>query len=153
MNGRVRRRGNSQRLVWTVGLPLVIIVVVVIVVVMKLGGDKWFATLSVSDDNIETLIKGTGFSDDNWKFDSGNNVYYQIGLRYAMKSVSDTYETMGIYVPGQYLTCVENGDKYKCAVNETEELNGYTSQDAPMVMPIEGTEYEAVRRLVPITIE
>ena len=41
------------------------------------------------------------FNTSNWSYDQTNNVYYQIGVTYCQKPASTTYETLGIYVPGE----------------------------------------------------
>ena len=56
------------------------------------------------------------FNDSNWSLDSTNGVYYQIGLEYCTNITSTIHQTMGIYVPKEYLICTESGDKYKCHI-------------------------------------
>ena len=79
----------------------------------------------------------------NWSYDSTNNVYYQIGLVYVSNPATKEYESMGIYVPGDYMDCSKSGDTYKCTLNETNEVAGYTSKTAPIVMPINTAGYSA----------
>ena len=43
----------------------------------------------------------------NWNYDSTNNVYYQILVPYCTSPASETYETLGIYIPGEYMTCTQ----------------------------------------------
>ena len=44
------------------------------------------------------------FNTSNWNYDSTNKVYYQIGVTYCQNPASTTYETLGIYVPGEYMS-------------------------------------------------
>ena len=48
------------------------------------------------------------FDNTNWSYDSTNNVYYQIGVFYCSNPASTTHESLGIYVPGEYMTCTES---------------------------------------------
>ncbi len=79
----------------------------------------------------------------NWSYDETNNVYYQIGLVYASNPATVEYESMGIYVPGDYMDCSKSGETYKCNLNETNKVSGYTSLTAPIVMPINTAGYSA----------
>ena len=56
---------------------------------------------SPSKRNLASLTLSTS----NWSYDSSNNVYYQIGVTYCTTPASTTYETLGIYVPGEYMSC------------------------------------------------
>ncbi len=83
------------------------------------------------------------FGSDNWSYDETNNVYYQIGVDYVENVVSSDYESFGIYVPGEYLKCTENGDKYACEPDSSSSVNGYTASTAPIVMPVNTPGYSA----------
>ena len=83
------------------------------------------------------------FNSNNWSYDSDNNIYYQIGVDYVQNVVSSDYQSFGIYIPGEYLDCIENGDKYSCKINDSTEVNGYTASTAPIVMPINTPGYSA----------
>jgi len=48
----------------------------------------------------------------NWSYDSTNNVYYQIDVTYCTNPATTTYETLGIYIPGEYMTCTQGSSKY-----------------------------------------
>lgn len=91
-----------------------------------------------------TTTASLDFNSANWSYDADNNVYYQIGNYYVSKPVSETYETFGIYVPGDYLNCEQGSDdKYTCEVNQSSEVNGYTASTAPVVMPVNTPGYSA----------
>ena len=145
INRRIGRSGSGLGLVWIIGIPLVIVVTVVVLLVMKIGGDKWFGDHASGEGVEPTRIEAMEFSTNNWSYDRSNNVYYQIKVRYVLDPVSDDYETLGIYVPGEYLSCVEKDSKYECAVDASGTLNDYTAMSAPIVMPIDASEYEAVK--------
>ena len=63
-----------------------------------------FSTISSLPHSQRKLASLT-LDSSNWSYDSTNNVYYQIGVTYCTTPASTTYETLGIYVPGEYMTC------------------------------------------------
>ena len=82
-------------------------------------------------------------STSNWSYDSSNNVYYQIGVTYCANPASTTYETLGIYVPGEYMTCTQGSSTYSCSINTSGKKGSYTALNAPFVMPINTSGYSA----------
>ena len=80
----------------------------------------------------------------NWSYDSSNNVYYQIGITYCSNPVSTTYETLGIYIPGEYMTCSASNSKYSCSINSSGIKGSYTASNAPYVMPVNTPGYTAM---------
>lgn len=86
------------------------------------------------------------FNNAAWHYDSANNVYWQIGVQYAAKPETTTYESMGIYVPGAYMTATPNGDgMYTAKINGQGVVNGYSAKSAPMVFPVDTPAYSAVK--------
>lgn len=84
----------------------------------------------------ETAISG------KWQYNSSADMYYIVGLYYGSKVADATYEQMGIFVPGAYMTCSANSDgTYTCSVNTTGKVNGYTSATAPVVIPVNTPGY------------
>lgn len=84
------------------------------------------------------------FNNSAWKYDAANDVYWQIGVKYCAKPAATDYETLGIYIPGAYLTATANGDgTYTAKVNEKGALNGFTASTAPMVFPVNTPGYSA----------
>ena len=81
----------------------------------------------------------------NWSYDSTNNVYYQIGVAYCTSPVSTDYESLGIYVPGEYMTCTSSGSTYSCSINSSGTKGSYTSKNAPFVMPVNTSGYSAMK--------
>lgn len=87
-----------------------------------------------------------------WMYHSDDNVYYQIGISYCETPADASYETLAVFVPGDYLEGTDNGDgTYTCEVNPEAEVNGYTAQTAPIVMPIETPGYTAQAALTGYT--
>lgn len=90
--------------------------------------------------NIETLI----FNTKAWQYDATNNIYYQIGVKYVSKPETTDYETLGIYVPGAYMTATANGDgTYTAVIDGNGTVNGFTAKTAPMVFPVNTPGYMA----------
>ena len=81
----------------------------------------------------------------NWNYDSTNNVYYQIGVTYCTSPASETYETLGIYIPGEYMTCTQGSSTYTCSINSSGTKGSYTSKNAPFVMPVNTSGYSAMK--------
>ena len=95
--------------------------------------------------NQKITLSSLEFNTENWSFDSQNGVYYQLQLEYCTKISSSTYQSMGIYVPKEYLSCTENSGKYKCEVNKSGKKGSYTAINAPIVMPVDTPGYAAMK--------
>ncbi|MCD7854576.1 MAG: copper amine oxidase N-terminal domain-containing protein [Clostridiales bacterium] len=81
-----------------------------------------------------------------WQYNEESGVYWQVGINYCSNPVDLTYETMGIFVPQEYMTTEANGDgTYTCTVNTDGQINGYTSETAPMVIPVNTPGYSAMK--------
>ncbi|MBQ6393785.1 esterase [Candidatus Saccharibacteria bacterium] len=79
----------------------------------------------------------------NWSYDSSDGVYYQIGVPYLANTESSN-ETMGIYVPEEYMSCKETeNDLYSCEINKTGKKGDYTAETAPIVIPVNTPGYSA----------
>ena len=80
--------------------------------------------LSQSKRSLDSL----DFDNSNWNFNSTNRVYYQIGLVYCKKPVNTDYQSLAIYVPEKYLTCIaQDAGKYYCKINISGKKGNYTS--------------------------
>ncbi|MCR5526394.1 MAG: tannase [Lachnospiraceae bacterium] len=81
-----------------------------------------------------------------WQYNSDDNVYYQIGISYCETPADESYESLAVFVPGDYMKATDNGDgTYTCELN-TEATVGscdYTAETAPIVMPINTPGYAA----------
>jgi hypothetical protein len=84
------------------------------------------------------------FNNSVWNYDADNDVYWQIGVQYSATPETMDYETLGIYVPGVYVTATANGDgTYTATLNEQGTLNGFTAKTAPWVFPVNTPGYSA----------
>lgn len=67
-----------------------------------------------------------------------------MGVAYCTSPASEDYETLGIYVPGAYLTGTDNGDgTYTCELAPEGTAGGHTAADAPIVIPVNTAGYAA----------
>ena len=84
------------------------------------------------------------FNNAAWNYDSNNDIYWQIGVQYAATPETTEYETLGIYIPGAYMTATDNGDgTYTAAINDSGTLNGFTAKTAPIMFPVNTPGYSA----------
>ena len=80
-----------------------------------------------------------------WQYDEDSDVYWQVGLSYCANPADESYETLGIFVPGAYMTGTANGDgSYTCEVNADGTVAGYTADTAPVVLPVNTPGYSAM---------
>ncbi len=88
---------------------------------------------------------GLALDNTGWSFDSANDVYYVIGRSYAATPLAPELQTLGIFVPGKYLTATKNADgvTYTATVNATGSVGGFTAATAPIVLPVETPGYAA----------
>ena len=99
---------------------------------------------AAGSDSYEENYAGLKFDNSKWNYDRTNNVFWQIGVRYCTVPSSDDYETLGIYVPGQYMQAVKNSNgTYTCTVNNAGTLKGYTAKTAPVIWPVDTPGYAA----------
>ena len=79
-----------------------------------------------------------------WSYDSEGDVYYQLGVSYAATPQAPDYETLGVFVPGAYMTATGNGDgTYTAAVNTAGAVGSFTAETAPAVLPVDTPGYSA----------
>ncbi len=94
--------------------------------------------------NYSVDFEALTFDHTAWQYDADNNVYYQYGVAYCGSPETLDYETMGIYVPGDYMEGSDNGDgTYTCTFNYSVNIGGYTVEEAPIVMPVNTAGYSA----------
>lgn len=102
---------------------------------------------SVSENNADTQ-DGTALSKvdmTKWQYNEENDVYWQTGIVYCENPADETYENLGIYVPGAYMTGTENDDgTYTCEVNPSGTVGGFTAETAPIVIPVDTPGYTAM---------
>ena len=79
-----------------------------------------------------------------WQYNAADDVYYQVGIVYCANPADTTYESMGIFIPGTYMTGTDNGDgTYTCTVNPEGTAGNYTAETAPYVIPVNTPGYSA----------
>ena len=79
-----------------------------------------------------------------WNYEEDADVYWQVGISYCESPANSSYETLGIYVPGAYMDAEDNGDgTYTCTLNTESEIEGYTAESAPIVIPVNTPGYSA----------
>lgn len=97
-------------------------------------------------ENAKSSGNGFGSIDHaGWQYQEDDDVYWQIGISYCETPADETYETLGIFVPGAYMDAVENGDgSYTCTINDTAQVEGFTASTAPIVIPVNTPGYSAM---------
>ncbi|MCD8356392.1 MAG: S9 family peptidase [Clostridia bacterium] len=101
----------------------------------------------ISKTNEETKIETQLDKIDmtQWQYNEENDVYWQSGIVYCENPADETYENLGIYVPGAYMTGTENDDgTYTCEINTSGTVEGYTAETAPIVIPVDTPGYAAM---------
>ena len=107
----------------------------------------------VSQTKTEDVVSNLSKIDmSKWEYNADDNVYYQIGISYCETPADSSYETLAVFVPGDYFSGTENGDgTYTCEINPDASVNGYSAKTAPIVMPIETPGYTAQTALTSYT--
>lgn len=97
--------------------------------------------VTVSDYE-EALAK---IDNTTWNYNAEDNVYWQVGIQYCANPVDLTYETLGIFVPAEYMNATDNGDgTFTCELNLDGKVGDYTAETAPIVIPVETPGYMAM---------
>lgn len=72
-----------------------------------------------------------------WQYNEANDVYWQTGISYCETPADASYENLGIFVPGAYMTGTPNGDgTYTCVIDDSGAAGGFTAATAPIVFPV-----------------
>lgn len=101
------------------------------------------ASAENTDDNA-AMTYDLRFNNSAWNYDADDDVYWQIGVVYCTSPETIEYESLGIYVPGVYMTALDNGDgTFTCALNSKAMVNGYTAKTAPIIIPVNTAGYAA----------
>ena len=70
---------------------------------------------------------------------------YKRQIQYCANPVDLTYETLGIFVPAEYMNATDNGDgTFTCELNLDGKVGDYTAETAPIVIPVETPGYMAM---------
>jgi len=104
------------------------------------GGSK---SSSHSNSNSSSASSGglSTLNGEGWSYDSSNNVYYQLGLVYCDNPATTDYESLGIYIPGDYVNATKSGSTYTISSFTTTAVNGFTAATAPIVIPVNTPGY------------
>lgn len=80
-----------------------------------------------------------------WQYNEETDVYWQTGIVYCADPADETYENLGIYVPGAYMNGTGNDDgTYTCEVNVSGTVGGFNAETAPIVLPVDTPGYAAM---------
>lgn len=89
-------------------------------------------------------ISQLSLNNKKWKYDTTNDVYYQIGISYCTKKAKKGYEELAIYVPGKYMNAKKNSDgTYTCTINTKGKVKGYSAKTSPVIFPINTAGYSS----------
>ena len=101
-----------------------------------------FETTGIAAGAETTLEK---IDSSQWNYNSEDDVYWQVGIPYCQNPAAEQYETLGIFVPGEYMTARDNGDgTYTCQLNREAEAGNYSAETAPIVIPVDTPGYSAM---------
>ena len=135
----------------------IVYITIIILLILVLGGLIFYfvkcnnsnsssngsAVSIISNKNSDGTYK-LDLDKSKWNYDEANNIYYQIGVVYCSKPETTDYESLGIYVPGDYFIGTKNSDgTYTCEINTSNKVGNYTAETAPIVMPINTAGYSA----------
>lgn len=102
-------------------------------------------SISEETQNTETNVTWDQIDKTRWNYNSEDNVYWQVGISYCENPVAEEYETLGIFVPGDYMNAVDNGDgTFTCEMNAQATVGNYTAETAPLVIPVDTPGYSAM---------
>ena len=85
-----------------------------------------------------------------WHYDAEHAVWWQVGVPYCTKPQATTYEKLGIYVPGAYLTPTDDkvdpsqadsSKTFECKLVPEATVGSFTCANAPIVMPVNAAGY------------
>lgn len=114
-----------------------IVIIIIFITTMSLFTSEYSKKHIPSTNSNVTLDVDMG----KWEYDSKNNVYYQLKISYCAKPIDTNVQTLGIYVPGEYLNGEKNEDEtYSCTINERGTKNRYTSRLAPIIISVNSNE-------------
>ena len=90
-------------------LILLIAVVIAILTLLVAASEMGLLTDTNNYDvNLTELNEELTLDMSNWNYDEKNNIYYQLGLVYCTDPEATQYESLGIYVPGDYFKSTQN---------------------------------------------
>lgn len=105
---------------------------------------------SLSSGTVSTNLSQVDMS--KWQYNEEDDVWYQLNIQYAENSPDEQYDTLAIFVPGAYMDGTDNGDgTYTCQLNTESKVGNYTSETAPIVVPVNTPGYSAQKELTEYT--
>lgn len=126
---------------------IIIIIIAIIICLIVIGA---YFSIQTKNNDIKTYalnekdINNLTLNMTKWNYDEKNDIYYQINVSYCTKPAALEYETLGIYVPGKYFDGVKNNNgTYNCTLNTKNQVGNYSSENAPIVIPINTPGYSA----------
>ena len=100
---------------------------------------------SVSEQEVEIVTALAKIDNTKWQYNEADNVYWQVGISYCENPADPKYETLGIFVPGDYMTAGDNGDgTFTCEINREASVGNYTAMNAPVVIHVNTPGYSAM---------
>ena len=79
-----------------------------------------------------------------WNYDPEHDVCWQTGIVYCGSPCAPKYHSLGIFVPGKYMNTAPRADGgCECTVRSGAQMNGYTAETAPIVIPLDTPGYAA----------
>ena len=87
------------------------------------------------------------FSNEKWFYNTYNDIYYQTDINYCQNPVDIDYQTLAIFVSGEYFDASNNGDDTYTLKANGNKVNGYDITSAPIVIPVETPGYAAMKAL------
>lgn len=102
---------------------------------------------ATSSESTEVITNLDQIDNTKWLYNEEDNVYYQIGIQYCENPADLNYETLAVYIPGEYMDATDNGDgTYTCEINyeNTAGSSNYTAATAPIALPINTPGYAAM---------
>lgn len=104
-------------------------------------------TTTASAESTKVITNLEQIDNTKWLYNEEDNVYYQIGIQYCENPADLNYETLAVYVPGEYMDATDNGDgTYTCEINydNTAGSSNYTAATAPIALPVNTPGYAAM---------
>ena len=103
--------------------------------------------VSTTSESSEIITNLAQIDNTKWLYNEDDNVYYQIGIQYCENPADLNYETLAVYIPGEYMDATDNGDgTYTCEINydNTAGSSNYTAATAPIALPVNTPGYAAM---------
>jgi len=112
----------------------------------------FISSLILLTSNLSAFANPEKIDMTKWQYNSAENVFYQLGIKYCENPVDEKFEKLAVFVPAGYLKCNSNGDNtYSCKINNKTKIKNYTVKTAPIVMPINTPAYSSAPALTDYT--